>query len=161
EAVIHRCLEKDPARRYSAAAALLEDLEAVRDGRAVTARTPRFFDPATRWVRNHPVEAGIVASSLVVMLIIASLARWGWTFYQDRRAGSEKTAQSATKEKEQAQERALRVEAEKAQMREERTAASAHVEISEARIARIEAKAAGDERATQAAEARVLDLAQS
>jgi predicted Ser/Thr protein kinase len=163
EAVIHRCLEKDSSRRYSGAAALLEDLEAVRDGRAVTARTPRFFDPATRWMRNHPVEAGIVASSVLVMLIVALLARWGWTFYQEKLAGEQRTAQSATAEKEQAKADSQRAEAEKLQFRAQRTAASARVEISEARIARIEAasKAVRDERAMQAAESRVLDLAQS
>lgn len=75
EAVILKCLEKDPARRYSGAAALVEDLEAVRDGRAVTASTPRFYDPALRWGRRHPVEVTVVGVALLVATVLGVKAQ--------------------------------------------------------------------------------------
>ncbi len=75
EAVILKCLEKDPARRYSGAAALVEDLEAVRDGRSVTASTPRFYDPAVRWARRHPVEVSVVGVALLVAGVLGVKAQ--------------------------------------------------------------------------------------
>lgn len=72
EAVILKCLEKDVDRRYTTAAALLEDLRAVRDGRPVSARPPRFFDPAVRWMRRNPIEAsvGIVLLAVAGVLVL-------------------------------------------------------------------------------------------
>ena len=75
EAVVLRCLEKDPARRYSGAAALLDDLKAVRDGLPVAAGRPRFFDPGLRWVRRHPYEAAVVAVSLAIAGVVTLY--WG------------------------------------------------------------------------------------
>lgn len=73
EAVILKCLEKNPARRYSTAAALKEDLEAIQAGESVTASRPQFYDPAIRWVRRHPVQASVAALLLVV---IGALFAW-------------------------------------------------------------------------------------
>ena len=62
EAVVFKCLEKDSGRRYATSAALREDLEAVRDGRAVSATPPRPWDPLVRWVRRHPAEATVMSA---------------------------------------------------------------------------------------------------
>ncbi len=75
EAVILKCLEKDSGRRYSTAAALREDLQAVRDGRAVAASRPRFFDPGLRWTRRHPAEATVLGVVLGVALLLAFYLR--------------------------------------------------------------------------------------
>ncbi|MBI5433145.1 MAG: protein kinase [Planctomycetes bacterium] len=74
EAVLLKCLEKDVERRYSTAAALVEDLRAVRDGRPVTARPPRFFDPVLRWIRRNPIEAGVG----ILLLLVAGGLTWVW-----------------------------------------------------------------------------------
>jgi tRNA A-37 threonylcarbamoyl transferase component Bud32/tetratricopeptide (TPR) repeat protein len=75
EAVVLKCLEKDVARRYSGAAALAEDLRAVQEGRSVSARTPRFFDPAVRWTRRHPAQAFVLAGALAVIGMLGM--KWG------------------------------------------------------------------------------------
>ncbi len=74
EAVLLKCLEKDLTRRYSTAAALLEDLRAVREGRPVSARPPRFFDPVTRWFRRNPG----VAAGYVAMFVVAGVLAMNW-----------------------------------------------------------------------------------
>ncbi len=57
EAVVLKCLEKDRTRRYTGADSLHADLLALQAGRSVSARPPRFVDPALRWSRRHPYQA--------------------------------------------------------------------------------------------------------
>ena len=73
QAVIQKCLEKDPARRYSGAAALADDLRAVRDGNPVSAATPRFFDPLVRWGRRHPVQTAL---GVLALLTLGAFGIW-------------------------------------------------------------------------------------
>ena len=123
EAVVFKCLEKDPSRRYSGAAALLDDLQAFQSGRSVSARTPRFFDPALRWVRRHPAESFVALSlaSLVVFL--------GRSAVESSRAlGSvQKDLDSAEEDTREARQEVDRVQ-------ELREAAHAREQILEARI---------------------------
>ena len=82
EAVILKCLEKDPTRRYSGAAALHEDLCAIRDGQPVSASTPRFFDPALRWMRRNPVQTGV---GTFAVLAVTALTVFGSIQFKDAR----------------------------------------------------------------------------
>ena len=144
EAVIHKCLEKDPARRYPGAAALVADLAAVRDGRPVGARPPRFFDPFKRWIQRHPAEAGIVAASLLVTIVLGLLAQTAWNYYQESKAGQT----VAETQRDTAQ-------SESGELRTAWTAAYALTEIEQARTAWL---AAGDDEARTAIEFHVLDV---
>lgn len=74
EAVILKCLEKDAERRYSTAAALRDDLQAVRDGQAVSASRPRLYDPCLRWVRRHRGETAALA--IIGLLAVIALVSW-------------------------------------------------------------------------------------
>src|SRR6185436_18984409 len=67
EAVLLKCLEKDRARRYSGAAGLHADLLAIQAGGSVSARPPRFFDPAARWSRRHPAQSALLVASFGVL----------------------------------------------------------------------------------------------
>ncbi len=103
EAVLLRCLEKDPGRRYSTAAALREDLQAVRDGRAVAASRPRFFDPGLRWTRRHPVEATVLGVVLAVALLLGFYLRVTSRRLESATSG-QKTAEDAKEVAENQQE---------------------------------------------------------
>jgi len=151
EAVVHKCLEKDPARRYATAAALLDDLVALRDGKPVTARAPRFFDPLARWMRRHPLEAGIVAASLLVTIVLGFFAQSVWRLLADK-SRELIVAQSDTKKAESERDDQAR---ERSVQERERTAASARRAIADARMAW--AEGANDEERRQAEE-RVFDL---
>jgi len=93
EAVVLKCLEKDSGRRYATAAALRMDLEAVRDGRAVSATRPRPWDPFVRWVRRHPAEATVMAGIAVVAG--ALLFYWRETSRQLQDVSAERDAAQA------------------------------------------------------------------
>ena len=150
EAVILKCLEKDTARRYSGAAALLEDLIAVREGRGVSASPPRFFDPAVRWTRRHPVEASVVGVAILVTCVL------GIAVQQVRRQMSTtqdnlETAQEGRRQAEDLRDSALAA----------RNEIRVRDELFQARIQWAEGKADGDEGRCMEAEARLLGLLES
>jgi tetratricopeptide (TPR) repeat protein/predicted Ser/Thr protein kinase len=150
EAVILKCLEKDPARRYSGAAALVEDLQAVRDGRSVTASTPRFYDPAVRWGRRHPVELTVVGIALLVSTVLGVKAQQIASLLTIEQ-GKVSVAEG---EREAAQElRDLALDA--------RTVSRVRYELSEARILWTQGRANGEEAACIEAKERVGALVDS
>jgi serine/threonine protein kinase len=57
ETIVLTCLERDPSRRYSTAAALVEDLNRFLDGRPVLAR-PLSAPPATRPLDQETAQSG-------------------------------------------------------------------------------------------------------
>ena len=71
DAVVSRCLAKDPARRYQRAHELLADLDALRGGAAVPARPAAR---ARRALRSWRVRTGVVAAVLAASALGA--LRW-------------------------------------------------------------------------------------
>ncbi len=84
EAIVGRCLEKDPADRYESAHALALDLRRFLDGEPVAARTIGVLYRFGKLVRRHRTVAGVVAAAAVVVLcLVAALL---WQGYQARRS---------------------------------------------------------------------------
>jgi formylglycine-generating enzyme required for sulfatase activity len=94
EAVVARCLEKDPENRYPTADALVADLEAWLDGGSVSARVLSSWERACRSAWRHRFGIGIVAlviAALAAGLIVASSER---TVAQHRLVGMRRLADS-------------------------------------------------------------------
>jgi WD40 repeat protein len=71
ETVCLKCLEKDPRRRYAAAAALAEDLRRFLAGEPVRARPAGVAVRLARWCRRRPALAasvGVAALALAALL---------------------------------------------------------------------------------------------
>jgi non-specific serine/threonine protein kinase/serine/threonine-protein kinase len=71
-----RALEKDPARRYGSVEQLAQDLGRYRDGLPVLARGRSATYRVSRFVRRH--RAGVIATSLVTLALIAGLIGTTW-----------------------------------------------------------------------------------
>jgi len=66
EAVVLRCLEKDPARRYPSAASLAADLSHWLAGEAVAARAPSTTYRARKWLSRRKALSSAVAAALLL-----------------------------------------------------------------------------------------------
>jgi tetratricopeptide (TPR) repeat protein len=75
EAIILRCLARDPAERYATARALADDLGRFVEGYAVHARRLNTAQRMLRWVRREPRLAGSVA--LIAASLVAGFVATG------------------------------------------------------------------------------------
>jgi eukaryotic-like serine/threonine-protein kinase len=71
ETICLRCLQKNPAARYSSAEELAKDLERWLEGKAILARPVGRLEQVWRWSRREPALAGALGVSLVLLLTLA------------------------------------------------------------------------------------------
>ena len=69
EIICLHCLEKEPAKRYTSALALAEDLERFRTHRPIGARPPALSDRVRKFVRRHK---GLVAGAAGILFALAA-----------------------------------------------------------------------------------------
>ena len=70
-----KCLEKDPQRRYPAAAGLAEDLEHWLKHEPIRAKRSGFFTHSRKWVRRNP-STTVLVTLLVALAIGLSVTIW-------------------------------------------------------------------------------------
>lgn len=78
ETICLKCLEKDPARRYSTALELGEELDRFREGLPILARPISRLARTWRWYRRNPVPATLGISLVLVLLIGVASASTLW-----------------------------------------------------------------------------------
>src|SRR5204862_1377283 len=71
ETICRKCLEKEPARRYSSAEVLADDLGRWLKGEPIHARPVTRRERVLRWCRRNPLLAAL--SSTIAILVVAGV----------------------------------------------------------------------------------------
>lgn len=138
-----KCLEKNPARRYSSAGALADDLHRFLAGEPILARPVSETERAIKWARRHPAIAGLLMTvALVTMVGIGGVL---WQYGQAVTARKQAEANAETAQQREVEANRRKGEAETArnlamQAEAKATTEADRAKAAEARI-RIEAEA--------------------
>ena len=77
--IVHKTIDRDPARRYATAAEMAEDLQRFLRDEPVQARRTSRVERVVRWARHHPgvaVSLAVIGLLLVGAVVASTLAAW-------------------------------------------------------------------------------------
>jgi WD40 repeat protein/cytochrome c-type biogenesis protein CcmH/NrfG len=80
ETIVLKAIEKEPARRYAAAADLAEDLRRFLTDKPIQARRAGTWERARKWVKRRPAVAALAAALGLALLGLAGM--WVWSYFR-------------------------------------------------------------------------------
>ena len=74
--ICHKCLQKEPGKRYLTAAALADDLQCFLEHKPITARPVGRLERTWKWCRRYPAVAVLIVVSTLAAVVASGLAFW-------------------------------------------------------------------------------------
>jgi WD40 repeat protein/serine/threonine protein kinase len=90
-----KCLQKEPRRRYSSAAALAEDLDRFLSHRPILARPTSLLERTWKRARRRPTEALLISGIAATAIIGFALVVWQWRRAETKAADEAEANQRA------------------------------------------------------------------
>jgi WD40 repeat protein/serine/threonine protein kinase len=72
--IVHKAIDREPARRYASAAALAADLQRFIDDEPIQARRVAAAERLLRWCRRNPAVAGLLAAVALLLVSVAAVS---------------------------------------------------------------------------------------
>jgi hypothetical protein len=82
ETICLKCLHKEPARRYTSALELADDLRNFQEDRPIKARPVGLGERLLKWRRRNPVKTVLGATVLLLLVVGAVAGTWYWDRYR-------------------------------------------------------------------------------
>ena len=76
ETICHKCLEKQPKKRYASAGELADDLDRFLTNQPILARPTPAWERVIKWTRRRPGTAGMIAVALIAVVTILTYGFW-------------------------------------------------------------------------------------
>ena len=78
ETILAKSLSKEPSGRYETAGHFVDDLSRFLEGHPISARPVGLLDRSWRWCRRNPLQAGLAATLLLVLVVGFAGMAWSW-----------------------------------------------------------------------------------
>jgi serine/threonine protein kinase/tetratricopeptide (TPR) repeat protein len=156
ETIVLKCIDREPARRYQTAQALVHDLTRFVEDKPIGARRVTTAERLWRWCRRNPALASSAAIILLLLVVMAVGSSVAAVHYQDL-AGQEQEARLKADAALVTAETARKSEA---TQREAAVAAKVAAEAAQAKEADQRQKAVAAQKDAEAAQAKEADQRQ-
>jgi WD40 repeat protein/tRNA A-37 threonylcarbamoyl transferase component Bud32 len=123
ETVVHKAIDRDPARRYQTAAEFREDLQRFVNDEPIRARRQTTVEAAWRWARRHPGTAVLTALILLLMVGVTVGSLVAASYFDQLAKRAEETADLERDAREQAGKQQAAAEAAQKEADKQRHAA--------------------------------------
>ena len=87
ETIIMKTISREPAHRYQSAEELAEDLRLLLDDRPIRSRRVSSVEHLWRWCRRNRLVAGLAATALTLLILVAIVATVGYVRTERALAG--------------------------------------------------------------------------
>jgi serine/threonine-protein kinase len=90
ETICHKCLHKEPRRRYTSARELADDLQRYLAGEPIRARPVTLVEGLWKWARRRPTQAASTGlAGLLLLVLLAGVSLFAWQADQRRQLAEE------------------------------------------------------------------------